>query len=266
MTVVRGPPPLFLSPAKTGDLMENREIFSNLATIPPIFVRLDGRAFHSLTQKYGFQKPFDDRFSDAMETVCRMLVGESGLSPVFAYTFSDEISLYFTLLPFSNRVEKIDSVAASYAASALTIALDAKEPLAFDARVVQATPASAIEYMIGRQDEAWRNHINSYCQQALIQDGMSATEAARRLKGKQARELHEMMHTRGVNLAKTPAWQRRGILVCKQEITKEGYNPITKESVTVQRSMVAADRDLPLFTTPEGQIFLKNLVCAGCGQ
>jgi tRNA(His) 5'-end guanylyltransferase len=241
--------------------MENREIFSNLATIPPVIVRLDGRAFHGLTKKFGFKKPFDDRFCAAMVDVCCKLVGESGLTPVFAYTFSDEISLYLAELPFSGRVEKIDSVAASYAASALTLALGAKEPLAFDARIVQATIESAIEYMTERQDEAWRNHINSYCQQALISEGMDGTDAARQLKGMPAQKLHEMMHQRGVNLSKTPAWQRRGILVCKREITKEGYNPITKESVMVQRSTVATDRDLPLFTTPEGQAFLKALIC-----
>ncbi len=241
--------------------MENREIFSNLITIPPVFVRLDGRAFHALTKKFGFAKPFDDRFCNAMVETCRMLVGDSGLSPVFAYTFSDEISLYLTgSLPFSGRVEKIDSVAASYAASALTLALGAKEPLAFDARIVQATPESAIEYMIGRQDEAWRNHLNSYCQQALIAEGMSPTDAAEQLRGKPSEELHEMMFQRGVNLAKTPAWQRRGILVCKKETQKEGYNPITKEHVTVTRSTVTVDPDLPLFSTPEGQAFLKGLV------
>ncbi|MFA6362315.1 tRNA(His) guanylyltransferase Thg1 family protein [Methanoregula sp.] len=240
--------------------MENREIFSNLATISPVFVRLDGRAFHGLTRKFGFVKPFDDRFNNAMVEVCRLLVGESGLTPVFAYTFSDEISLYLTELPFSGRVEKIDSVAASYAASALTLALDAKAPLAFDARIVQATPESAIEYITGRQDEAWRDHLNAYCQQALISEGMDGTDAARKLKGMPAQELHEMMHKRGVNLAKTPAWQRRGVLVCKKEIEKEGYNPITKEHVTVTRSMVVTDRDLPLFTTPEGQAFLKKLI------
>lgn len=34
---------------------------------------------------------------------------------------------------------------------------------------------------------------------------MDATDAARQLKGMPAQELHEMMHKRGVNLAKTPA-------------------------------------------------------------
>jgi len=243
--------------------MENYEIFANLVTIPPIFVRLDGRAFHGLTKKFGFAKPFDDRFCVAMVNTCRALVADSGLAPVFAYTFSDEISMYLTGLPFSGRVEKIDSVAASYAASILTIALDADEPLAFDARIVQATPAFAIGYMTGRQDEAWRNHLNAYCQQALIADGMDATDVARQLKGMSAQDLHEMMHKRGVNLAKTPAWQRRGILVCKKEVKKEGYNPVTDEHVTVTRSMVAEDRDLPLFSTPEGQAFLRKLICGG---
>ena len=38
-----------------------------------------------------------------------------------------------------------------------------------------------------------------------------------------------MMHQRGFNLAKTPAWQRRGVLVCKTETEKEGFNPNTKQ-------------------------------------
>ena len=240
--------------------MENREIFSNITTVPPVFVRLDGRAFHRLTAKSGFKKPFDDRFNNAMVAVCTALAGDSGLSPVFAYTFSDEISCYLTKLPFSGRVEKIDSVAASFAASALTLALGVTEPLAFDARIVQATPESAIEYMVNRQAEAWRNHINAYCQQTLISDGMSATRAAAALKGMPAREMHELMHARGANLAKTPAWQRRGVLVRRTLTEKEGYNPITKKTVVVERSAVIADRDLPLFTTPEGKEFLKGLL------
>jgi tRNA(His) guanylyltransferase len=240
--------------------MENREIFSNLTTIPPVFVRLDGRAFHRLTARLHLKKPFDDRFTDAMVAVSKSLVAESGLSPVFAYTFSDEISLYLEKLPFSGRVEKIDSVAASYAASALTLALGIEEPLAFDARIIQATPGFAIEYMLNRQDEAWRNHLNAYCQQALVADGMSAKKAAETLKGMPAKELHELMHARGVNLAKTPAWQRRGVLVHKMVTEKEGYNPKTKKTVVAKRSAVTADRDLPQFTTPEGQAFLQKLL------
>ena len=36
--------------------MENREIFSTITTIPPVFVRLDGRAFHRLAECLGLEK------------------------------------------------------------------------------------------------------------------------------------------------------------------------------------------------------------------
>ena len=189
--------------------MENREIFSTITTIPPVFVRLDGRAFHRLAENLALKKPFDDRFSDAMVQVCSALVADSGLCPEFAFTFSDEISLYFTQLPFNGRVEKIDSVSASFAASSLTHLLGVTTPLSFDARVIPATREFAIEYLTNRQNEAWRNHLNGYCQHALIEEGMSAKKAAGQLKGMPAKSLHEMMHVRGFNLAMTPAWQRR---------------------------------------------------------
>ena len=240
--------------------MENREIFSSITTIPPVFLRLDGRAFHHLTESLGLQKPFDDFFNKAMVAVCTSLVSDSGLSPDFAFTFSDEISLYLTRLPFSGRVEKIDSVAASFASSALTMMLGSVTPLSFDCRVVQATPEFAVEYLVNRQGEAWRNHINAYCQHALISGGMSGREAANQLKGTLAKEMHEMMFARGVNLAETPAWQRRGVLVHKEICRKEGFNPVTEETVVVDRSEVVANRDLPLFSSDEGKEFLRKLI------
>jgi len=240
--------------------MENREIFSSITALPPVFVRLDGRAFHRLTGCLGLEKPFDGFFHKAMMTTCTSLVAESGLNPDFAYTFSDEISLYFSKLPFSGRVEKIDSVSASYAASCFTLALGGTTLISFDARVIPATPAFAAEYLANRQAEAWRNHINAYCQQALIDEGLTAKKAAEQLKGLPAKELHEMMHTRGFNLATTPAWQRRGTLIFKKLTEKEGFNPITKETVIAERSAVVTDSELPLFTSPEGREFLVRVL------
>ncbi len=242
--------------------MENREIFSAITAIPPVFVRLDGRAFHRLAEVLGLERPFDEFFHKAMVRACTSLVSESGLNPDLAYTFSDEISLYFTKLPFSGRVEKIDSVAASYAASSFTLAIGGTTLVAFDARVIPATPDYAVEYLTGRQAEAWRNHINAYCQQALIEEGMDPRKAAEQLKGLQAKDLHEMMHARGFNLATTPSWQRRGTLVYKKVTAKEGFNPLTKETVIAERSAVVAESDLPLFSGDDGRAFL-NLVLGG---
>lgn len=240
--------------------MENREIFSTITALPPVFVRLDGRAFHRLADVLGLERPFDEFFHKAMVTACTALAADSGLNPDLAYTFSDEISLYFTKLPFSGRVEKLDSVAASYTASSFTLALGGTTLVAFDARVIPATPEYAREYLANRQAEAWRNHINAYCQQALIEEGMDPRKAQEHLTGLPAKALHEMMHERGFNLATTPSWQRRGTLVYKKLTEKEGFNPITKETVITERSAVVAESDLPLFTSPEGQAFLSAIV------
>ncbi|HQD26837.1 MULTISPECIES: tRNA(His) guanylyltransferase Thg1 family protein [Methanoculleus] len=240
----------------------NREIFSNLTIFPPIFVRLDGRAFHRLTRTLDLKKPFDQAFHASMCSVCRHLLTGSGLAPVFAYTFSDEISLYFKTLPFSGRVEKIDSVTAAIAASALTIELGCTEPLAFDARIIPAAGEFAIEYLISRQNEAWRNHINAYCQNALIEEGMTPREAAAALRGMQSDAMHEMMFARGVNLAATPAWQRRGTLLYRDECIKEGYNPLTGETVQAARTCIREPDETPLFLTEEGRALIRSLTGA----
>ncbi len=240
--------------------MENREIFSGLRILPPVFIRLDGRAFHRLSRVLQLKKPFDERFSEAMASVCASLIRESGMSPVFAFTFSDEISLYFSHLPFEGRVEKLDSVSASYAASSLTLALQCSTPLAFDARILPAFGLHAEEYLTERQREAWRNHVNAYGQHALVEEGLTPREAAARLKKVPASEIHELLHARGINLARTPAWQRRGVLVCKTVVERQGYNPLTQEPVRALRSEVRVCTDLPLFSSPEGREFLRSLL------
>jgi len=40
--------------------------------------------------------------------------------------------------------------------------------------------------------------------------GHKPAEIAKKFKGLKAKESHEMMFKQGVNLAKTPQWQRRG--------------------------------------------------------
>ena len=60
----------------------------------PVAIRVDGKAFHTFTR--GFQKPFDEVLSNAMQAtmmkMCRQIQG-----CVFAYTQSDEI----TFIPVS---------------------------------------------------------------------------------------------------------------------------------------------------------------------
>lgn len=240
--------------------MRERELYAALAALPPLYVRLDGRAFHRLARALDLVRPFDDRFANAMAAVARRLVADSGTSPVFAYTFSDEISCFFSELPFGGRVEKLDSVLAAFASSALTIELGLSEPVAFDARVVFVDPASAYAYLVGRQAEAWRNHINAYAQAVLVADGLSAREAAARLRGLASPALHDLAFAHGVNLGETPAWQRRGMLVRRRPVEVSGVDPRTGAVALAVRSRAVIDRDLPLFHSDEGRAFLTGLI------
>ncbi len=240
--------------------MKGREIFSNLITVPPIFVRLDGRGFHRLADRLSLARPFDERFHESMVSVMKSLISLSGLNPDFGYSFSDEISIYFSELPFGGRVEKIDSIAASYAASAFSLLIDPKSPVSFDARIIQVTRELAAQYLINRQHEAWRNHMNAYCQSALVDEGMSAYDAQKSLQGLTSRALHEMMFSKGVNLAETPSWQRRGTLVYKKLKHIQGFNPVEHQFVDTLRSSVTTERNLPLFNSPEGREFLASVI------
>jgi tRNA(His) guanylyltransferase len=240
--------------------MLDRELYAALTALPPLYLRLDGRAFHRLARALDLARPFDERFAGAMAAVARRLVADSGASPVFAYTFSDEISCFFTDLPFGGRVEKLDSVLAAFAASALTIELGLAEPVAFDARVVFVDPASAYAYLTGRQAEAWRNHINAYAQSLLVGDGLSPRAAAARLRGLASPALHELAYQHGINLAETPAWQRRGTLVYRRPVEVSGTDPRTGEVAVAVRSRASIDRDLPLFNSDEGKALLARLI------
>jgi len=238
--------------------MKDREIFSGLITTVPFVLRLDGRSFHHLSRDVGYGKPYDRVFSENMVKTARALLEDSGFAPSFAYTFSDEISLYITSPVFDCRVEKLVSVAAGLASSAFTLFSSVQHPLSFDCRVVPIDEGQLAAYLAWRQAEAWRNHINGYVHKLLMDTGLSATAAQRRLDGLKSSMLHELAFSFGVNLAETPAWQRRGTAVYRSVVETDGYNPISREAVRVLRRVPVVDEDLPLFKTPEGVSWLAT--------
>ncbi|MDR3102399.1 MAG: tRNA 5'-guanylyltransferase [Methanocalculaceae archaeon] len=238
--------------------MKDREIFSGLITTVPFVLRLDGRSFHHYSRDAGFVKPYDPQFSKAIAETARVLIEESGLVPSFAYTFSDEISLYIATPIFDCRVEKLVSVAAGFASAAFTLFTGAATPLAFDCRVIPLSERQLPAYLAWRQAEAWRNHINGYAHKLLVDTGLSATAAQRKLDGMRSSDLHELAFSFGVNLAETPAWQRRGTAVYRMAVEKDGYNPITNEKMCTLRHISVIDGNLPLFKTPEGTAWLAE--------
>ena len=104
-----------------GDRMKGYESVPRARLIPrmPVLLRLDGKAFHTLTR--GMDKPVDARFQKCMWEAARRLCSEVQGCQV-AYVQSDEITLllidYQTLTTdrwFDYDLQKMCSVAAGFA-------------------------------------------------------------------------------------------------------------------------------------------------------
>ena len=241
--------------------MKECEIFSSLKVpcTSKLVVRLDGRNFSQLSRKLEFEKPYDLEFVKVISKAAFQLFQE--FSPGFIYIFSDEVSLLLEEIPFAGRVEKIDSVMASFLSSAFTYNLmDKKEffpglkeenikeisPISFDSRVIPLSDKGVVEYFQERQMEAWRNCLNGYAYWTLRED-YTKSEAIQMLHKKKSSQLHDILFEKNIKIVKMPAWQRRGIGIYKKKVEVEGLNPLTNEKVTSQRKKIFIEWDLPLF-------------------
>jgi tRNA(His) 5'-end guanylyltransferase len=214
------------------------ELYSGIKARAPLIIRADGRGFKKILESR--KKPYDLDFARSMVGATVSLFRDSGLSPILAFTFSDEISLLFLDAPFAGRVEKIDSVIAGFLSGALSMSLG--RVISMDCRVIPVCKAEIVEYLMERQDESWRNHVFSYGFYMLIEEGQTATHAMEQLRGMREHEIHELVFCKGINLAKTPAWERRGVLVYRKD------------------GRVVEEWDLPLFNSEEGRRLIAQLI------
>ncbi|HUS76167.1 MAG TPA: tRNA(His) guanylyltransferase Thg1 family protein [Methanothrix sp.] len=214
------------------------EIYSGLRARAPLVVRADGRGFKKVLE--GSKKPYDIDFARSMTGSVESFFLDFGLSPTLAFTFSDEISLLFLEAPFAGRVEKIDSLIAGFLSAALS--LDLGRPVSMDCRTIPLCGAEICEYLIERQDETWRNHVFSYGFYMMLEEGLNPTQAMEKLRGLREHDIHELVFQKGINLAKTPAWERRGVMVYRKD------------------GLVAADWQIPLFSSEEGISLLAEII------
>lgn len=237
------------------------EIFSKTSVPPetPFYLRLDGWRFRVLAEDVGAEKPFDERFAKCLVSSGRAIF-ERGFSPTLVYVFSDELNILFDgKAPFNGRIEKIDSVIPSLVSTAFSIKLqelfNKKVVAAFDSRVIVCpSDEKILEYLVWRQTNAWRNHNNAYAYWLFRKMGYKPSEIAKKLKGMKTEELHEILFKHGVNLAQTPSWQRRGILIHKKPYQKE-----TKDQ-SVIRWKITENWDLPLFSSEEGTRLIRQIL------
>ncbi|MCS3923543.1 tRNA(His) guanylyltransferase Thg1 family protein [Methanosalsum natronophilum] len=236
--------------------MKENEIYADIRSLPPVIIRIDGRNFKKTLEKLDFEKPYDFRLTKGFADSIESFFKKSGLNPILSYTFSDEVSFLFLNLEFDGRIEKLDSIVPSYFSSSLSIELGLSEPISFDSRVIPVEKDKIVDYFIWRQREAWRNYINSYGHYTLIKKGMSPKDAFNLLKNKDSSYIHELMFEDGINLAKLPSWQRKGIVVYKHRYLVEGYNPKDNIKSITQRQKIVQKWDIPEFSSPQGHDFL----------
>ncbi len=229
--------------------MKEYEVYGDLK-VPinsKIILRLDGRSFHSLAKNLNLKKPYDEDFAKLMVKVSKDLFND--FAPRFIYTFSDEISILLDNIPFNGRIEKINSVMASFAASSFTYNLDKQisKAVAFDSRIIPITNDDIPKYFKWRQDEAWRNCINAYGIYTL-KSKYSDEVANKKIKGLKSSDIHELLFKEGINLNDVDNWQKRGIAIYKQNKEIVGYNKKQGKNQTSYRSFLFADLEIPIFS------------------
>ncbi len=229
--------------------MKEYEIFSDLR-VPvnsKIIVRLDGRSFHSFARKMNLTKPYDDNFYKVMVEVSKELFKE--FSPLFIYTFSDEISILLDKIPFNGRVEKINSIMASFTSSSFSINYNEEFPkaIAFDSRIIPINDNEIYDYFKWRQDEAWRNCVNGYGVH-FLKSKYSSKTANEKINGLDLSDIHELLFKNGINLNDVEIWKKRGIGVYRKNKEIKGYNKKEKKEQISYRSFIHVDCNLPIFS------------------
>lgn len=193
-----------------GDRMKRYERNSLFTLLPksPVLIRVDGKSFHTYTK--GCNKPFDLRLVNAM-TYAAQMTAEQMQGFKLAYTQSDECTFMITDFDtfetdgwFNYEVNKIVSITASMFSGWFNDAYRGDTPAFFDARAFNVPYEDSPNAFIWRQQDWERNSI-----QMLARAHFSHKEC----ENKKVPDLHEMLHTKGVNWAKLSDQLKNGTFV-----------------------------------------------------
>jgi tRNA(His) guanylyltransferase len=225
-----------------------------------VIIRLDGKGFSKYTKM--FDKPFDDLLSNVMDSagveLCKYM------TPAFAYTQSDEISLVFSTIDnidaemvFDGKLQKLCSISASKMTAAfnkkmlqmLSLNMSCESLVAkilmdelpqidavFDSRVFVIPDIREVSnYFIWRQQDCTRNSVSM---------AASANFNHKLLEGKSSSDKQEMLfQEKGINWDNYAVKYKRGTVIKKQQYIIEGPNG---EEAT--RNKWLPDYKTPIFT------------------
>lgn len=236
-----------------------------------IVARLDGRAFTKMTKRLKFEKPFDETFRDLMVDTTKYIMKNSGFNIVYGYTQSDEISLLFhpDEKSFGRKVRKLNTTLAGEASAFFTHEIikrilnksgnsdDIAEDLiaTFDCRIVPLPNIDrVVDYFNWRQEDSHRNSLNGWCYWTLRKEGLSKGQTTSILNKQGNSFKNELLFKRNINYNDLPNWQKRGIGLYFNTVTRKGFNPKTNEETTVTRRELVIDTDLSIGDEYSGYI------------
>jgi len=232
-------------------LAERMKKYENKYYLPqnlPVIIRIDGRAFHTLTKNMG--KPYDMTFIDMMNKIAICLC-ERIQNCRMAYLQSDEISLLIYQEPgetawFDNEAQKLASVTASTASAMATKFMDSLDEytlwyskdyiISFDSRAFVLPILDVVNYFSWRQMDWERNSLS-----------MLATSfySQKELNGKKAAEMHDMIHKAGGNWNNLATSLKRGRCCIKESRTEHVKNDFFEGDV--ERYKWVIDNEIPIF-------------------
>lgn len=196
----------------------------------PVIIRLDGKNFHTFTRK--MERPFDEGFILSMAELSGYLYKEIQ-GAVFCYTQSDEISIlvhnYKRLTSdsyYANEIQKMVSISAGLASAFMSHRYG--QIVSFDSRTFVLPESEVVNYFIWRQQDASRNSI-----QMLGRAHYSHKE----LNKKNTKDIHEMLHQKGVNWNDLDDYKKRGFAVYKTSEV-EGHVDLSIPIFTQDREFI----------------------------
>lgn len=178
----------------------------------PVIIRLDGKAFHTFTEK--MEIPFSIKLKSAMISVsCALMSGIQGAK--IAYQQSDEISILVTDFDkltsgawFDYNIQKISSISASIATAEFNRVIDEVKNAMFDSRCFNIPREEVSNYFLWRYNDWRRNSI-----QLLAQSFFSHKE----LHGKNTKELNDMCYEKGSKWSELDPMWRNGTFLFNTE-------------------------------------------------
>jgi tRNA(His) 5'-end guanylyltransferase len=240
-------------------------------------IRLDGKAFHTLTKQFG--RPFDDNFIHMMdETAIYLCENIQGVK--IAYVQSDEITLVLidfdslqTESWFDGNIQKITSVSAALATSAFNkqyfkyqfycvwnenLRTDNTESAEFfdtltlaqfDSRVFVIPEHEEVKNcLVWRQQDAIRNSVQMVAQSLFTHQ---------ELHKKSIKNQLDMILQKGQNWNDYPDYQKRGRIIVKESY--ECTINTNEENLIINKTHWVC-HDAPTLSSEEGQELLNKLI------